>query len=106
MTLYEWFKRYHAKTGEYPNSYPGSEFVFDAEHGFCVHIQDGDTLIIGEVCGDGRHWLNYLTVIAKELGCNKLRFWTKRNPAAFARKFGFVLAGFSDGNFILEKVVG
>lgn len=105
MTLYKWLKLYQAKTGEYPNGWPGSEFVFDEERGFCVFIQDGDVLVIGEVCGDGRFWFSYLIDKARELGCNKLRFWTKRNPAAFARKFGFVLTGFSDGHYIMEKEV-
>lgn len=105
MTLDDWLLKYHEKTKEYPNSFPGSDFVFDAERGFCVSIPDGSTLIIGEVCGDGRYWLAWLTTMAKELGCNKLRFWTTRNPAAFIRKFGFTLAGFSDGHYVLEKEV-
>lgn len=105
MTLYEWIKLYNKKTGEYPNGYPGSEFIFHEEHGFCVFIKDDDVLIVGEVCGDGRYWLWYLVKKAKEFGCIKLRFWTNRNPAVFTRKFGFTLTGFSDGNFIMEKVV-
>lgn len=105
MTLYHWINQYHAKTGEYPNGYPGSEFIFHEGRGFCVFIRNNDVLIVGEVCGDGRYWLAYLEGKAKELGCTKLRFWTNRNPAAFTRKFGFTLAGFSDGNFIMEKVV-
>lgn len=105
MTLYDWLKLYHKKTGEYPNGWPGSDFVFDEERGFCVSIQDGDVLIIGEVCGGGRFWLRWLNQKAKELGCSKLRFWTQRNPAAFARKYGFTLTGFVDGHYVLEKEV-
>lgn len=105
MTLYDWIKIYHKKTGEYPNSYPGSSFIFDEDRGFCVYIQDNDVLIVGEVCGNGRYWLNCLNDKARELGCSKLRFWTNRNPEAFSRKYGFMLTGFLNGNYIMEKVV-
>jgi len=105
MTLYEWLKLYHRKTGEYPNGWPCSDFKFEEEHGFCVYIPDGDILIIGEVCGDGLYWHKYLNRKAKELGCKTLRFWTKRNPVAFIRKYGYSLTGFVDGHHILEKEV-
>lgn len=104
-SVLEWLAYYEQRTGEYPNGWPGSEFIFDEERGFCVFIQDDSTLIVGEVCGNGRFWLDYLIQKAQELSCTKLRFWTKRNPAAFTRKFGFVLTGFSDGHYIMEKEV-
>jgi hypothetical protein len=103
--LIEWMSYYEHKTGEPFKGWTGANFIFNEEYGFCVYIQDGTTLIIGEVCGDGWHWCSHLNNKAKELGCNKLRFWTKRNPAAFARKFGFVLTGFLDDHHILEKEV-
>lgn len=105
MTLYEWIKLYNKKTGEYPNGYPGSEFIFHEEHGFCVFIKDNDVLIVGEVCGDGRYWLKYLIQKAKQLSCTKLRAATKRNPTAYSRFFGAKMVGFSDGNYIFEKEV-
>lgn len=105
VTLDEWMRRYWAKTGEHLSLWPGAEFIFDGEKGFCVFITDGPRLIIGEVCGDGRYWFDFLVVKAKELDCDLLRFWTKRNPAAFTRKFGFALTGFFDGRFIMEKEV-
>ena len=101
----DWIKIYHKKTGEHLTGWPGAAFIFDDERGFCVYIKDDTTLIIGEVCGDGRYWLSYLNDKAKKLGCTKLRFWTRRNPAAFTRKFGFTLTGFSDGHSIMEKEV-
>lgn len=105
MTLYDWIQFYYKKTGEYPNAYPGSEFIFHEEHGFCVFIKDDDVLIVGEVCGDGRYWLRYLTNKAKEFGCTKLRAATKRNPAAYSRFFGAELVGFLDGDYIFERVI-
>lgn len=105
MTILEWLAFYKKKTGESFQGWPGADFIFDAERGFCVSIKDDDVLIIGEVCGDGRHWVDWLTMMAKQQGCTKLRFWTKRNPAAFSRKFGFMLTGFSDGHYIMEREV-
>jgi len=104
-SLYEWLKLYYAKTNEYPNSYPGSEFIFDEEHGFCVFIRDNNVLIIGEVCGDGRYWLKFLCNKAKELGCSTLRFWTARNYKAFIRKFGFYYMEIIEGKYVLEMGV-
>jgi len=105
IMLNEWISCYERKTGEVFRGWPYAAFAYDAVNGFCVFIQDGDVLLIGEVCGNGRYWLQFLTHKAKELGCIKLRFGTKRNPAAFTRKYKFDVIGFIDGMHVLEKGV-
>jgi hypothetical protein len=103
--LSDWISHYERKTGETFRGWPHAELAFDAECGFCVSIQDGDILLIGEVCGNGRYWLRFLVQKARELGCTKVRFGTYRNPAAFTRKYGFEVTGFIDGMHVLEKGV-
>lgn len=105
MTLYEWMQIYHKKTGEYPNPFPGSEFIFEEECGFCVFIKHHSVLIIGEVVGNGIHWLSFLNAKAKEIGCNTLRFGTRRNPKAFSRKYGFETKSHIGKLHIMEKAV-
>lgn len=70
------------------------------EHGFATWSIDGDTLIAVNVYGDGLYWNNFMDAKAKENGCNKVRFSTRRNAEAMKRKFKFNIVG-----YVLEREV-
>jgi len=83
----------------------GDEKIFTSnmeenEHGFCSYSIDKDVLIIGNVYGDGKYWDSFLSEIATNNGCVKMRFATRRNPEAFTRRHGYNVVG-----YILEKEV-
>ena len=100
MNPTEWLNFYEKKLGHKFCPFPNSNFEFDEEKGFCFWEQDGETLMIGDTCGDGRYFFNLLNTKAKELGCTRLKFGTYRKPNAFTRKYGFKITG-----YILEKEV-
>lgn len=70
------------------------------DHGFSTHSIDGDVLVIGSVYGDGEYWNKFFHGVAKDNGCKKMRFTTRRNPDAWERKFDFKCVG-----WVLEKEV-
>lgn len=70
------------------------------EHGFASYSIEGEVLIIGNVYGDGGYWRDFFNDKAKENGCTRLRFATRRNPEAWNRKYEFECVG-----WILEKDV-
>ncbi|MBP2644499.1 MAG: hypothetical protein H6Q67_2386 [Firmicutes bacterium] len=100
MTKKKWLQFYEAKLGHKFNPFPDSNFEFDEEKGFCIWKQDGDTIMAGDVTGDGRYWDNFLQEKTRELGCKKIKFGTYRKPFGFIRKYGYHIVG-----FIMEKEV-
>ncbi len=63
------------------------------EHGFCVWRRQDDILILVNVYGDGTYWNEWADDKAEELGVSTIFFATKRNPAAFERKYKYEVAG-------------
>lgn len=91
------FERYCRKSGD--DGVYATNLV-DNEHGFCSFRTDRNVLYIINTYGDGKYWDEYLTKVAKENGCTKMRFHTRRNPEAFARKYGAKLVG-----YVMEREV-
>lgn len=91
------FDRYCLKSGD-----DGVDVfnLIENEHGFCSFRIYKNRLEVSSTYGDGEYWNAYLTQMAKQKGCTKLRFSTRRNPKAFARKYGMKMIG-----YVLEKEV-
>ncbi len=62
--------------------------LIENEHGFCSYRIYGDILYLENAFGDGKYWYDKMISKAKESGCTKVRFQTKRNPKAWHRKYG------------------
>jgi hypothetical protein len=81
----------------------GDEKIFtknmvENSHGFYSYSIDGDVLNIGNVFGDGRYWEEFTSSLCEENKCKTIRFATRRNPEAWARKYNYKIVG-----HILEK---
>lgn len=84
------------------DTYAKKALCCENEHGFITWFPDHDLgcLVIYDVCGDGKYWDRFGTLLAKYYGFSKICFGTKRNPKAFERKYRYKLTG-----YILEKEV-
>jgi len=83
----------------------GDERIIDKnltenEFGFASFEKRGDRLIVHNVCGDGLYWDRFFVALAKINGCRKIVCSKRRSTKAYARKYGFKVAG-----YILEKEV-
>lgn len=63
--------------------------VIENEHGFAVVQLTEDALLIHACCGDGKYWQEQFEMLARKGGVNKLAMITRRNPKAWARRFGY-----------------
>lgn len=79
-TLQEWLK-YFEDNSDYPNGwnkpgpYPkGSKMFWDPEKGYVVLIRDEETkmLVVVEVCGEVKHWVELAVAFAKQLNFDKV----------------------------------
>jgi hypothetical protein len=89
--------RYFAKSGD-DKIYPVN--LVQNSYGFCSFRIEDDILFIINTYGNGEYWDAYLTAIAKQNSCTKIRFATRRNPKTFSRKYGAKLVG-----YVLEREV-
>jgi len=58
------------------------------DHGFASYRVQEKSILIIQMYGDGRYWERFFRRKAKEHGLKYCIFYTRRNPKAFARKFG------------------
>jgi len=58
------------------------------EHGFASWVAKPDCIHVIQVYGDGKYWDAFFRQLAKDRGVGSYMFYTRRNPKAFARKFG------------------
>lgn len=58
------------------------------EHGFASYKIEKDKLHVIQVYGDGKYWESFFRKLAKEKGIKQAMFYTRRNPKAFARRYG------------------
>lgn len=90
-------KRYFYKSGD-DRIYPVN--LTENEYGFCTYRIDKDILFVLNVYGNGEYWDNYLTMIAKQNGCTKMRTGTFRSYKSFCRKYKAKVVG-----YVLEREV-
>ena len=58
------------------------------DHGFASYKIENNVLHVIQVYGDGKYWEKFFRKIAKENNVTRAMFYTRRNPKAFARRFG------------------
>jgi hypothetical protein len=84
----------------------GDQFIYEDnivvnDHGFLSWMIDSEGAFFGlNVYGDGKYWDDFSIALAKQLGCKKIKFSTRRNPKVWEKKFGYNIAG-----YIMEKEV-
>lgn len=61
---------------------------------FLVWRVVGDSLVILQMFGDGRKMVAKAQAFGRILGCKRLKFATRRNPSAIARRHGFHVTGY------------
>ncbi len=96
----KWINLYNRKSNDLYDDREGYVTIVDKEKGFCQIKDDGQTLFVLRVCGDGLFWDTFIYDEALRRGCHRIRFGTQRDPKAFVRKFGYDVIG-----YILEKEV-
>lgn len=97
MTPAEWMEWYEAHGGTKDLKLDPSEtIVYHPEHGFVTFMLDFEEKSIEghHIVGDGRFWWEYLCKLARELGFTRGRFFTRRNPKAWMRKYGGHIRGY------------
>lgn len=93
-----WISDYLRKSGD--DSLDASHNLEVNEHGFLTWHALGEQFWGINVYGDGDYWDAWIIRKAKELGCTKICFLTRRNPEAWKRKYGYELAA-----YVMEKKV-
>lgn len=98
MTIPDFLEDYYKKSGD--TCLIGKYIITDEDNGFMTYDIDGDIFIIGNAYGNGIHWDEIATNLAKANGCKIIRFGTKKNPKTFERKYKYNLVG-----YIMERSV-
>jgi len=98
----EWIVDYLVRSGA---EYICFNNLVVCDKGFLTFVIKDNVLLVSDCYGDGRFWIKFLDLVARENNCSIIRFGTKRNWRAFNRRFGFRLIEEKDGYFVLEKEV-
>jgi len=86
-TLEEWIKIYEKKTGTEFKADPRAKLQFDAEKGFAEIGAVEGMVVIGQLCGDAKHWKNLAERLAQQLGINHLGTWCIRKIEPYIKFF-------------------
>lgn len=91
----EWQNWYQERTGCGDlRLHPDELVMFHPEHGFITYFVHDDTFELHHLCGDGKYWGAVIKKIAGLEGVHTLRAFTRRNPKAWARKYGGHITGY------------
>lgn len=74
--------------------YDDETVLFHPEHGFVSFFFHHDILEIHHLAGNGKYWQNIILNIMKLHNLKHVRFFTKRNPHAWIRKYGGHIRGY------------
>ena len=91
MIPQEWVAKYFEKSGD--TKLAPTEYGHTCEQGFANWEINAEAIIIVQCFGDGKFWAEFFKDIGKQIGL-PVRFLTRRNPKAWARKHGFKLVGY------------
>ena len=90
MQLNEWIKKYEDSTGEKFKPHPQFRLFFLPERGFCEYHSDGNLLMIYQLCGDGKFWYDYATLLALLTSCKNIgTICIRKNVKAYIRFWGY-----------------
>jgi hypothetical protein len=70
------------------------DYIECNEHGFITFSFLGEVMVLPDLYGDGKYWLNRALEIGKENNCKKLRGGTTRNIKAYCKMFGLEVIGY------------
>lgn len=89
-TKQEWVDWYERKTGGRFVLAPDELVVFHPEHGFLTLFVNPEEqcLECHHIAGDGRFWQKQIIRMLSRTGMTRARFFTRRNPEAWMRKYG------------------
>lgn len=97
----DWVRDYLERSGDTEIGDPTVPWEwYQDPHGFITYYTLQGHFWILQAYGDGPYWDAWAINEARERGCSRVVFLTRRNPAAFARKFGYRCIG-----FLMEKAV-
>lgn len=95
-TKQEWVDYYERKTGgRFVIGY--DEFVlFHPRHGFMTFFvnREDQCIEVHHAVGDGKYWQEQAIRGLKALGMQSVRFFTRRNPEAWIRRYGGHIRGY------------
>lgn len=91
---YEHWKDYKERSGDDNPVYPGKWVVDDDEKGFVIFSVDGEYMVVHQMYGDGKYWEEVVKEQARKLGKKKMRWFTKRNPKTWIRKYNAKIIGY------------
>ena len=95
MTMDEWLEYYERHTGcKDLELSPNETVLFHPDAGFVTFFAHNDILELHHLCGNGKGWQKVLVQVMKDNNLTKLRAFTRRNPAAWMRKYGGHVRGF------------
>jgi hypothetical protein len=98
-----WTRKYEKRVGE-PFSYdPVKEkIIWHPLYGVMTWsvVESENAISVNKLVGDGRYWEKVIDGIARFLKKKKVIAYTKRNPGAWHRKYGYRTTG-----YIIEKTV-
>ena len=92
----EWIKEYETRTGGKFKPAHDELILYNSEHGIATFfIDESERCIeIHYTVGDGKFWVGEIKKIMRALGYDKARFFTRRNPKAWIRKYGGHIRGY------------
>lgn len=95
MTQREWVEWYESKTGGKMELAPDETVLFDPDNGFVSFFVHGDILEIHHMAAkDGVKLARSLKALMAASGLKRARWFTRRSPAAWERKYGCHVRGF------------
>ena len=92
----EWIERYEEGSRSRFRLSHGEQIVFEEDKGFFSYVvcEEREALEIPKMVGDGRYWAKVIKEMVKKMGLKKALFFTKRNPAAWIRRYGGKIYGY------------
>ena len=95
-TQEQWINWYKKRTGcEDLSLHPDELVFFHPEHGFITYLVHDNILELHHMAGDGKYWQKFIrNMLMGMYGVKKIRAFTRRNPEAWARKYGGHIRGY------------
>ena len=94
-TFDEWVNVYEKRTGGKFEPREDEVMFWHPERGILTVLADSaeKCLEVHYCVGDGKFWQKQIVAILRALGFNRARFFTRRNPEAWMRRYGGHLRG-------------
>ena len=105
-TLEEWIKIYEKKTKTKFEPDARAKLFFDAEKGFAEIGTTKNLVVIGQLCGDAKHWKKIAEELAKNLNIFHLGTWCIRNIEAYIKFFNVEIDFIEDAGENLKRYHG